>query len=185
MEDGEIMDLYLKGDEEAVRRTDAKYHSLMFSVALNVLGDRRDAEECVNDALLAAWEAVPKAIPKSLPAFLTKLVRADAVDRRRRASALKRGGGELPLIFEELSECISAPSDGADAEGVALRELLNEFVNALPDGERRLFIGRYFWSLPVSELARLHGKSRGAVKMALVRIRKKLREHLEKEDIRV
>ena len=185
MEDGEIIDLYLKGDEEAVRRTDAKYRGLMFSVALNVLGDRLDAEECVNDALLAAWEAVPKAKPQSLPAFLVKLVRADAVDRRRRASALKRGGGELPLIFDELSECIPAPQGGCDADGVALRELMNDFVKALPDEERRLFIGRYFWSLPVSELARLHGKSRGAVKMALVRIRKKLMDHLEKEGIRV
>lgn len=182
--DERIIALYEARDEEAIRLTEEKYRGLMFSVARNVTGDPSCAEECVQDALYAAWQGIPPA-PLSLPAFLTRLVRRRAIDRVRERNSVKRGGGELPLIIEELDECVPDRIRSGFTDDIALKEIVSDFTGSLEGLEKKLFIGRYFCSLSVKELAEMHGLSRGAVKMRLVRTRKKLRETLEKECITI
>lgn len=182
--DESILALFEARDEEAIRLAEEKYRGLMFSVALNVTGDPSCAEECVSDALYAAWQGIPP-MPPSLPAFLTRLVRRRAIDRVRERNSLKRGGGELPLIIEELDECVPDRIRSGFAEDLALKEIVSDFTRSLEGLEKRLFIGRYFCSLSVKELAQMHGLSCGAVKMRLARTRRKLKETLNKEDIGV
>ena len=184
MNDESIIKLYMERDEAAILRTQEAYGAELLRTALHVTGSRPDAEECVNTALYSAWESIPPA-PKCLPAYLTKLVRNAAVDALREKNAEKRGGGELPLILDELSEAVPDTALRDPGDELALKELLNSFISALPEEDRRLFLRRYFYSCPVAELARMHGISRAAVKMRLSRIRKKLKDHLEKEGIRV
>ena len=180
----ELTELFRTRSEAALSRTEAEFGRLMYSVALNITGDRSEAEECVSDALLDAWNSIPPA-PKSMPAYLTKLVRSRAIDRVRERKSAKRGGGELPVILDELSECVPDPASSRLEEDIALRELIARFTASLPCEERRLFLGRYFFSRSVKELAAEFGISRGAVKMRLMRTRQKLKETLEKEGITV
>ena len=182
MTDKEIIDLYWRRAEEAIPETDRVYGPYCHTVAFHLLRSREDAEESVNDTWLAAWNAMPPARPGSLKAFLGKLTRNIAVTRLRRQGSLKRGGGEAALALEELADCL--PS-GFDLEKtVEQRELcrcLNRFLAALPERQRVIFTGRYFYVLSIEELAeRLHMKP-AAVKTALYRTRARLLRELEKE----
>ncbi len=184
MKDESILELYNKRDEAAVLRTQEAYGAMLLRVALNITGSRQDAEECVNTALYSAWESIPPA-PKCLPAYLTKLVRNAAVDAVRAKRADKRGGGELSMILDELSEAVPDTHMHDHADELALKELIYSFIGSLTEEDRKLFLRRYFYSCPVAELAGMYGISRAAVKMRLSRIRKKLKVHLEKEGITV
>ena len=106
MEDSSIISLYLARSEQAIQETDNKYGRYCFQIAWNILDNRQDGEECVSDTYLTAWKSIPPTRPNSLSAFLGKITRHIALDRWRRRSAEKRGGGEVQLALEELEDCI-------------------------------------------------------------------------------
>ncbi len=184
MDDGDIIALFLAGDEEAVAACDRKYGAACRRIAENILSSPEDAEECVSDALLRAWRSVPAAPPRKLGAYLTAITRNIALDRLRMRQADKRGGGEVDRCLEELAE--SLPSGDAPPEAeVLLRDLMTRFVLSLKPEERKIFLYRYRNVETVSEIARRVGKKPGAVRITLFRCRKKLREYLRKEGIDV
>lgn len=59
MDDERIIELFWSRDEGAVPAAQEKYGAYCRAVALGILGDARDAEECVNDALYLLWNAIP------------------------------------------------------------------------------------------------------------------------------
>ena len=182
MRDSDIVDLYWARDERAVAETEAKYGRYCLAIARNILADREDARECVNDTWLGAWNAMPDARPDILSAFLGKITRRLALDRWRAKYAAKRGGGETPLVLDELMDC--APAAGGPEDELAMRELtraVNDFVRALPAVEMGVFLRRYWYMDSVADIASAFGFSRSKVKSMLARTRKKLRTHLEKE----
>ena len=186
MEDSQIIDLYFQRSEEAISRTAAKYGNYCFSIARNILSCREDAQEAVNDTYLGAWNAIPPHVPRSFPAFLGKITRRISVTRYLAARAAKRGGGEPELALEELSGCIPSQMDIAqEVEAAELEKLLNHFVRGLPDTERRVFVLRYWYVMPVRQIAEQFGFSQSKVKSMLLRTRNKLRKELEKEGIPV
>ena len=152
--DFEIVDLFWSRNADALTETQKKYGGLLKSIACGVLGDDRDAEECVNDTYMAAWNAIPPHRPDNLPAFLVKIARENAIGRYKRAHAEKRGGGELPAVLEELSELLPG---GPEPEDEALaRELAREidgFLAALPPQRRRMFVRRYFYADSMADIA--------------------------------
>lgn len=113
MEDSRIVELYWKRDADAIPATSEKYGGYCASIAQNILGNEEDAEECVNDTWLGAWNSMPPHRPSVLQAFLGKITRNLSFNRHRRDRAEKRGGGELPLVLDELGECVS----GTDSVG--------------------------------------------------------------------
>lgn len=182
MTDGEIVGLFLARDERAIGEARAKYEKAMLRQARNLLFDREDSLEAVNDALLAAWDSIPPQTPSSLGAYLARLVRQISIDRVRKLDAKKRGGGEKPLPLSEL--CEIASEDGApesELDKKLLDEAVGAFVSSLSPEERALFISRYYFFDPVNKAASLCGMSVSKAKSMLFRTRKKLREHLEKE----
>ncbi len=182
MEDREIVDLYWSRSPQAIAETDRKYGRLCFSVANNVLANREDAQECVNDTFLAAWEAMPPHRPALLGAFLAKITRRIAINRLDLRTAQKRGGGEAAVALEELSECLAqGPGVEELAAGRELTDAVNRFLDGLKDTERKVFLRRYFLLDPVSDIARSFGFSVPKVTSMLSRTRKKLRTYLEKE----
>ena len=182
MEDNAIIDLYWSRAPEAISQTHAKYGKYCRSVAGNILPDRRDVEECVNDTWLRAWNAIPPQRPRSLGAFLSKITRNLAFDRLKARGRVRRGGGELTLALEELGECVS-PSDSVEEE-VQRKELegaVRAFLRGLPPRDRDIFLRRYFFVEPVGEIAARYAMGENAVSAVLSRTRKKLRTHLERE----
>ena len=179
MEDQDIITLYWERSEEAIRATADKYGGYCAAIIRRVLGDGRASEECLNDTYMAAWSSMPRDWPKLLPAYLGKITRNLAFNRYKSARAEKRGGGEIALVLEELSECVSGRETvEGEYDRRELIEAVNAFVRGLPEDKRRLFLRRYWYSDPVKDIARDNDMRPGAVSKALERARKQLREYL-------
>ena len=182
MEDNQIVALYWKRDEEAIRATDQKYGPFCHAIAYNILASHEDAEETVNDTYAGAWNAMPPHRPGVLSSFLAKLTRRISLNRWRDNRAGKRGGGQVPLALDELTECIPAGQDVA--QEVELKELaaaVRRFLSGLAENERDVFVSRYFYLAPIAEISQKLGFSESKTKSMLFRIRGKLRRKLQEE----
>ena len=182
MEDERIVELFLARDEAAVRRSAEKYGLRLRGLALSIVGEQQTAEECENDSYLAAWNAIPPNEPRGyLYAFLARIVRNIALNRCRDRERLKRDAFVTELS-REMEECIPAPDDlESRMDGLALEEALNGFLGTLGEEKRNVFLRRYWYLDSVEEIAKRFGISQSKVKTTLFRVRKRLREYLEKE----
>ena len=169
--DEDILTLYNRRDEQAIAATQSKYGSYCRAVADRILRVREDAEECVNDTYLHAWNAIPPARPGSLRAFLGAIVRNLAINRLNYNRARRRNAAIVAL--DEFAECLPD----------ALRAAFDSFLASLPERERVIFVRRYWYLCPVAEIARGMDIPEGTVKSILSRTRERFRIHLEKEGI--
>lgn len=179
MEDNEIIQLYWARDQMAIEHTARKYGSYCRAIAKNILGNAEDAEECVNDTYMSAWSAIPPQRPKLLSAFIVKITRNISFNKYRMKRADKRGGGEIPAILDELSECVSG-SDNIE-EKIEYKELVkavNDFLGTLSSDKRNIFVRRYWYSDSVANIAKRYEMKENAVSMLLGRLRIKLREYI-------
>lgn len=182
MDDQAIIDLYFDRSERAISETALKYGNYCFSIAFNILADKEDSEESVNDTYMAAWNNIPPRLPSVLATFLGKITRNISLNRWKSLRAYKRGGGEVTLALDELAGCIAGGDD--PAESVEKKELLrsvNRFLAGLPETERKVFVCRYWYLDPIQTIADRLGWSQSKVTSMLHRTRGKLRKHLEKE----
>ena len=184
MEDAQIVELYWRRSEAAVPETQAKFGPYCRTIAYNILSDEQDAEECVNDTWLGAWNSMPQNRPRLLAPYLAKLTRWLSLTRLRERNALRRGGGETALVLDELSEVIP---DGTDPEKhVELKELsaaLKRFLSGLDDTEAQIFLARCWYMAPVKEIAAKYGYTPGKVSTMLHRTRGKLQDYLREEGL--
>lgn len=183
-DDQKIVDLYWSRSERAISETDDKYGSYCHSIAYGILANNEDAEECVSDTYLAAWNAMPPRRPSILATFLGKITRCNAIDRWRSRSRQKRGGGEITLALEELEECV--PDSCSVEKAYAQKQLsrvINRFLDGLPETQRRIFLCRYWYLDSISQIAGYYGFSNSKVTSMLHRMRGKLREVLEQEGL--
>ena len=186
MEDREIVERYWQRDRQAISCTAQKYGRYCHTIAYNILGDREDAEECVNDTYVRAWDAMPPHRPQVLSAFLGKITRNLSLNRYRQSRAGKRGGGEIPLVLEELGECVSGGDDPAEtAEYHALTQALNDFLASLPLKKRNIFLQRYWHTRSVREIAAAYEMREGAVSMLLCRVWERLSIYLRERGFTV
>ena len=180
MEDEKIVDLYWKRDPNAIKHTAAKYGRYCTSIAANILGSDQDAEECVNDTWLSAWNAMPVHRPQVLSVFLGKIIRNHAFNRYRQNHAKKRGGSEIPAILDELAECIPTACDvEQETEYKELLAAIDSFLESLSTQKRSLFVCRYWYSDSISSIAKQRDMRENSVSMTLLRTRTKLREYLK------
>ena len=185
MDDNAIMDLYWARSEKAISETAARYGSYCYSIAYNILSNREDSEESVNDTYLAAWNTMPPRRPSLLGAFLGKLTWYISLDRWKQRSRLKRGGGEVPLCLDELEDCVSGRESTEDT--VIRKETIasvNRFLDSLSETERRVFLCRYWYLDSVDAIAGRFGFSQSKTTSMLHRIRGKLNKQLEKEGLK-
>jgi len=184
MDDKAILDLYWSRSEKAISETDAKYGAYCFCIANNILNNREDSEESVSDTYLAAWNSMPPKRPAVLSAFLGKITRYLSLDRWKKRSRLKRGGGEIDLCLEELQDCVSGQSSAEDA--ILRKETLaavNRFLSTLSETERKVFLCRYWYLDPVKDIAERFGFSPNRTSVLLRRIREKMNTYLTKEGL--
>lgn len=180
----EILALCQARQQQALTAMAEKYGSYCYTVAYNILADHHDAEECVNDAYLAVWNAVPQAAPKSLLLYLAKTTRNIALKRLEHNQAQKRDGRFL-LILDELAEVL--PSEASVEDEVAQREVMeaiNDFLRRKAKAdERQLFLRRYFWGDSIGELTVTFRSSESKIKSQLFRTRQRLRSYLEERGL--
>ena len=184
MEDREIVELFWKRSEKAIDEAASKYGKYCRRIAVNILENEEDADEALNETWLNAWNSMPPHRPAVLRTFLGKITRYICLKKWRERSAHKRGGGNTDLVFEELEESIPDGSSLSDAvEAKELAEMINDFLFALPEVERYVFVCRYYYLDSISEIGERFGFGESKVKTMLWRTRKKLAARLKKEGV--
>lgn len=184
MDDSQIIALYWQRNEQAISETSSKYGRYCYKIAYNILSNKEDADESVNDTYIGAWESMPPHRPSILSTFLGKLTRRISINKWRGRTRDKRGGGEIPLALDELSECIS--SEENVEQTIELQELsraINKFLSNLSETERDVFVCRYWFLASISEISERFGFSESKTKSMLFRVRGKLQTYLEKEGL--
>lgn len=179
MEDEAIVALYFARSEQAIQETERKFGGYCYSIAKNILTDREDAEECVSDTYLAAWNTIPPKHPRLLGAFLGRITRYISIDRWRKRTSLKRGGGEMVLALEELEDCASPDSVETAVERKQAAQAMNEFLGSLPEAEREVLLCRYWYLDSIEQISHATGYTPSKVKSMLYRTRSKLKQHME------
>ncbi|MDR0889450.1 MAG: sigma-70 family RNA polymerase sigma factor [Oscillospiraceae bacterium] len=175
MDDSAILELFRQRSEDAVDACSERFGAYCRKIAMNVLGSYEDAQECVNETWLSAWNAIPPAKPTLLRAFLGKITRNIAINRYNAAHAQKRGAA---LALDELAEI---PAIAAD-EGEITR-VINDFLRSEQQIYCNIFVQRYWYVQSVKEIAAQYRFSENKVASLLLRMRKRLRAKLEKEDL--
>ncbi len=176
MDDNEIIELLFSRDERGVKALDQKLRRLIMKIALGVVRSREDAEECVNDTLLAVWNAVPPERPNNLTAYVCKIARRLTLNRLRYNTAEMRSFD----LVTELDEC--TPDGGSSVEETAenseLKEALDTWLDSLDEKQHKLFMLRYFYLQSVKDAARACSMSQSAAGVALMRLRSSLKKYL-------
>lgn len=181
MDDSEIIGLFFKRDEAAISETAKKYGSFCHSIALNILSINVDADECVNDAYLQAWNSIPPQKPDKLGSWLGKVVRNIALDFWKKNHRKKRYA-VMEQLLNELEDCIPSPvTVECEIEEHELTEFLNIWLESLSQNDRVLFMRRYWNGEKLSALARENGMSPANMAKRMYRLRQNLKLKLEKE----
>ena len=180
MEDAKILDLYFARDEDAIRETDTAYGKRLHTLAKNILQNREDAEESVNDTYAEVWKSIPPRRPKYFFAFLASICRHLSLNRVDWKQAAKRRAHVVPLT-EEMENCIPDTVHERQMEAKELGRLLDLFLESLPKDSRLIFLRRYWYADTVEETAGHLGWSLSRTKSVLFRTRKKLKAYLEQE----
>lgn len=184
MDDNAIIELFFARSEQAIRELDSKYGKVCRSLSYNILRSHQDAEECVNDAYLGTWNAIPPVRPNPLLAFLCRIVRNLSLTRYRTDRATKRGGGSYTVAFEELEGCLASPRTAeGELEEQELVRLIEDFLETLSPENRVLLMRRYWFSDSYGEIAVRTGLSEKNVSVRLTRIRKQLRHYFEERGV--
>ena len=183
MEDGQIIALLDARAEQAIDALEAKYGPLARRVAMNILHNEADAEECVNVALLAAWDTIPPQRPESLGAYMCRLARNRAAARYRANTAQKRNSF-YDAALDELAECIPGHEDPSSlAEARETAAAVNAFLDTLNYTDRFLFLRRYWYGDSLAETAAMARLSPHRASVRLSRVRTKLKQYLKKEGL--
>ena len=187
MDERVILEMFCRRDEAALIEVRRSYGLRLHKTALNILQNNEDAEECVNDALLRAWEAIPPVLPEKLGAYLVKIVRNLALNRWEARTASKRGGGATNLLLDELAESVPTtaytPEEALEASFVTAA--INNCLSNMKRPMRAAFVLRYFHGESIAGICKHLQISESKTKSLLHRARKILRENLEKEGINV
>ena len=181
MEDLQIIDLYFKRDETAISETDQKYGAFCRSIALNMLSIYEDAQECVNDTYLQAWNTIPPQRPVRFGAWLGRVVRNISINLWNKNHRQKRYAG-FEQLLDELEDCIPSPATVEhQIEEQELTEVVNTWLASLPQNDRILFMRRYWNGETVNALAQESGASPANMAKRMYRLRQNLKSKLEKE----
>jgi len=186
MEDEAIVSLYWQRSESAIRETEVKYDRYLTKIAYNILSDREDSRESVNDTYLAAWNSIPPHRPGVLSTYLGKITRRISIDRFRRRTRQKRGGSEYEISLSELGDCVSGGNTTEEAVNVKLlADAIGIWLRLQTETNRNVFLCRYYYLDPVKEVATNCGMTESKCKTVLFRLRQSFKEYLEKEGFAV
>ena len=183
MEDEKIIDLFFQRSEQAITELDIKYGKFCRKLSGNILNDSRDTDECLNDAYLAVWNTVPPERPSPLLTYLCRIIRNLSLKLYHRKTAAKRNSA-YDIALEELEDCLSsADAVESETEAKELTRLIEGYLDTLSQENRVIFIRRYWFSDPYSEIAKQTGLTEKTVSVRLTRLRKQLKQYLKENGV--
>ena len=182
LQDDKIVELYWKREETAIAATEKKYGAYLMKIAYNILADREDSRECVNDTYMKVWNCIPPHRPEALSAFLAKIARQTAIDIFRRKTSQKRRASEYAVSLSELEDCIGAANTvETEVDARSLADAINNFLGELSVVERDVFIGRYYFADSVGYITAYCNITVPKTKSMLYRLRSRLKIYLKQE----
>ena len=182
MDDKKIVELYFERNEKAIEETDFKYKKYLFSIAYNIVHDKLDSEECLNDTYLGVWNAIPPSKPNVFKAFLTTITRRIAIKRYNSKSRQNVISSEMTVSLSELEDFVAGDGDAAtDFDAARLGRVISDFVRSLSERRQFIFMSRYYVADPIDTIASDLNLSRSMVNKELAAIRSALKEKLESE----
>ena len=182
LSDQEIIELYWARNERAITETDAKYKRYLFTIAYNILHDRLDCEECINDTYLGTWNTIPPEKPSVFQAFISKIMRNIAVNRYKKNKADKRVPSEMTLSISEIENVFPDPSTTEEAYMISqISHIISEYLRGLSDKNAFIFISRYYCSDKIADIAKMLHTSESTVFRELTKMKNSLKEILIKE----
>lgn len=185
MTDERIIELFFARSERGIEELDTKYGATCHRVAQNILGNKEDAEECVNDAYLGVWNSIPPKKPSLLSAFLFKILRNLSITRYHANTAQKRNSF-YDIALDELGETISTEeSVEKECSQKELTNAIEGFLDTLTRENRVIFVRRYWFSESYTEIAKRTGLTEKNISVRLTRIREKMKKHLSERGILV
>ncbi len=185
LNDSKIIELFYARSEQAIIELSQKYGAICTKVAGNILNDRRDTEECVNDAYLGVWNTVPPQKPDPLPSYLCRIVRNLAIKKYHTNTAAKRNS-MYDVALDELENCFPASNAVEDTfQAVETARMIDAFLETLDKKRRILFVRRYWYSDSITDIAHLFQISNHAVSVRLARIRAKLKKYLIEKGVSI
>ena len=181
--DEKIIELFFERSEQGIRELDNKYGKLCHTLSYNIVNNRQDAEECVNDAYLGAWNAIPPARPDPLLPYIARIVRNLSLKLYWRKEAAKRSS-RYTIALEEIEACIAdQKTTEEELEAKELARIIENFLDTLPPRDRVIFLRRYWFSDSYKDIAQFVGLSEKNVSVRLTRIRKKMKQYLKERGV--
>ena len=183
IDDERIIALFWERSEEAIQELDSKYGKICNKLSYNILNDSQDAEECVNDAYLGTWNAIPPAHPEPLLPYIVKIVRNISLKIYWKKEAAKRNS-IFTVAMQEIDDCIAAPQTVEDeVEAKELAHIIEDFLDTLTEKERVIFMRRYAYVDPYADIAKRVGISEKNVSVRLTLIRQKMKQYLIEREV--
>ncbi len=184
MTDDKIVELYFNRDEQAISLTKVKYENYLYTIAYNILRDKPDSDECVNDTYMGAWNSIPPKKPNVLKTYLSKLTRNISLNKLRYNSAKKRNNSQYEIAIDELKELECTGESVEDTfDEKELARFIDNFISKLEINKCVIFLARYWYFYSIHDIAKKLGYSESKVKMILKRTRDNLFEELKKEGL--
>lgn len=184
MDDEKIIELFFGRSEQAIRELEAKYGKFLKRLSYNILNNRQDAEECVNDAYLGAWNAIPPTKPDLLLTYICKIVRNLSLKAYHKKT-LKRNGN-YTIAMEEIEDCLAdRRTVESEIDAKTLTHIIESFLDTLTAENRIIFMRRYWFSDSYKDIAELTGLGEKNISVRLTRIRGKLKEYLFEREVLV
>ena len=181
--DENIIELFFARSEQGIRELDIKYGKVCHNLSYHIVGSRQDAEECVNDAYLGAWNAIPPARPNPLLSYLVKIVRNISLKIYWRKEAAKRSS-HYTIAMEEIEACIADPNTvEAEIEARELARIIESFLDTLTVENRVIFMRRYAYADTYADIAKRVGISEKNVSVRLTLIRQKMKQYLIEREV--
>ena len=183
IDDEKIIEMFFERSEQGIRELDNKYGKICHNLSYNIVGNRQDAEECVNDAYLGAWNAIPPAQPNPLLTYLCKIVRNISLKIYYRKKAAKRSS-HYTIAMEEIEACIADPNTvEAEIEARELARIIESFLDTMTVENRVIFMRRYWFSDSYKDIAEFVGLTEKNISVRLTRIRQKMKEYLAEREV--
>ncbi len=184
MDDQQIIDLYFDRNEQAITETDVKYGKLCHSIAYNILSNREDAEECVNDTYIGVWNAIPPTRPNNFMAFVCRIARNLSLKRLEFLKREKRSA-DVILSLDELSAVLPDERYAPDVSDEDVGRLISQFLRTQKEDVRNVFIRKYYFFDSVKKIAERYSFTESKVKNMLFYTRNKLKDYLIKEGVEI
>ena len=183
IDDEKIIDLFFERSEQGIRELDNKYGAVCHNLSYNIVNNRQDAEECVNDAYLGAWNAIPPVHPNPLLSYIVKIVRNISLKIYWRKEAAKRNS-TYTIAMGEIETCIADPNTvEAEIEARELARIIESFLDTLTVENRVIFMRRYWFSDSCKDIAEFVGLSEKNISVRLTRIRQKMKSYLAEREV--